>query len=100
MKISHKDMLKLKRWNTPTIYDGLEIISKNERDGSFFNREKTKYFMPQQGPMAGRAITVISAARGKAGIIIEEILADISDASQRFGAAAKYFVGKKMGVAG
>jgi len=58
MKITHEDILKLKRWNTPTIYNGWEIISDNDRTGPWFNREETRDFMPAQGPMAGRAVTV------------------------------------------
>ena len=58
MKISYEDMLKLKRWNTPTIYNGWEIISDNDRSGNYFNREETRDFMPAQGPMVGQAVTV------------------------------------------
>jgi len=51
------DLLKLKRWNTPTIYNGWEQITKRERT-SGFNLEETTDFMPECGPMIGYAVTV------------------------------------------
>jgi 4-hydroxy-4-methyl-2-oxoglutarate aldolase len=50
-------LLKLKRWNTPTIYNGWELITKSSRT-SGFNLEETKDFMPEFGPMVGYAVTV------------------------------------------
>jgi regulator of RNase E activity RraA len=57
--IAHADLLQLKRWNTPTIYNGWEQITKRDpaRDG--FNREEVRDFMPQMGPMVGYAVTVV-----------------------------------------
>jgi len=57
--LSIADMLELRRWNTPTIYNGWEqITSQNSiRDG--FNPEETVDYMPQMGPMVGRAVTVV-----------------------------------------
>jgi regulator of RNase E activity RraA len=51
------DLLKLKRWNTPTIYNGWEQITKHPRT-SGFNLEETRDFMPEFGPMIGYAVTV------------------------------------------
>ncbi|MDP2338310.1 MAG: RraA family protein [Bacteroidota bacterium] len=51
------DLLKLKRWNTPTIYNGWEQITKRSRTTGF-NLEETRDFMPEFGPMIGYAITV------------------------------------------
>jgi 4-hydroxy-4-methyl-2-oxoglutarate aldolase len=51
------DLLKLKRWNTPTIYNGWEQITKRPRTTGF-NLEETKDFMPEFGPMIGYAVTV------------------------------------------
>jgi len=51
------DLLKLKRWNTPTIYNGWEQITKRSRTTGF-NLEETKDFMPEFGPMIGYAVTV------------------------------------------
>jgi 4-hydroxy-4-methyl-2-oxoglutarate aldolase len=58
-RLSHADLLQLKRWNTPTIYNGWEQITRSDpaRDG--FNIEETTDFMPQMGPMVGYAVTVV-----------------------------------------
>ena len=58
MSLSHSDLLKLKRWNTPTIYNGWEAITRRDRLEGLFNREETRDFMPQMGPMIGYAVTV------------------------------------------
>jgi regulator of RNase E activity RraA len=57
--IDHAHMLELKRWNTPTIYNGWEQITSHDVAGDGFNIEETRDFMPQMGPMVGRAITVV-----------------------------------------
>ncbi|MCB0012137.1 MAG: RraA family protein, partial [Anaerolineales bacterium] len=58
-RLPHNVLLQLKRWNTPTIYNGWEqITSKNPaREG--INIEETHDFMPQMGPMVGYAVTVV-----------------------------------------
>ena len=58
-KISYAEILELKRWNTPTIFNGWEQITEHDicRDG--FNLEPVNDFMPQMGPMAGYAVTVV-----------------------------------------
>ncbi len=55
--VSHADLLKLKRWNTPTIYNGWEAMTKHDRR-THFNLEETRDYMPQMGPMIGYAVTV------------------------------------------
>lgn len=57
--LPYSDLLRLKRWNTPTIYNGWEAITGNDRTKGFFNREETRDFMPEMGPMVGYAITVV-----------------------------------------
>jgi len=57
--LNHADLLMLKRWNTPTIYNGWEQITDHDIAKEFFNREETHDFMPQMGPMVGYAITII-----------------------------------------
>lgn len=58
-KLSHSDLLKLKRWNTPTIYNGWEQITKHDSGGACFNLEETHDFMPHMGVMVGYAVTVV-----------------------------------------
>jgi len=58
-RIAHSDLLQLKRWNTPTIYNGWEQITKHDASAVGFNLEETRDFMPQMGPMVGYAITVV-----------------------------------------
>jgi len=57
--LTHADLLELKRWNTPSVYNGWEQITEHDlaRDG--FNLEETTDFMPQMGPMVGYAVTVV-----------------------------------------
>ncbi|MEI7729616.1 MAG: RraA family protein [Verrucomicrobiota bacterium] len=57
--LTHADLLQLKRWNTPTIYNGWEQITKHDATTDAFNREETRDFMPHMGPMVGYAVTVI-----------------------------------------
>lgn len=59
MALSHTDLLKLKRWNTPTIYNGWEQITASDIAHDAFNLEPIEDFMPQMGPMVGRAVTVV-----------------------------------------
>ena len=58
-RLTHSDLLQLKRWNTPTIYNGWEQITTRNPAGDAFNLEETRDFMPQMGPMIGYAITVV-----------------------------------------
>jgi 4-hydroxy-4-methyl-2-oxoglutarate aldolase len=57
--IDHRTMLELKRWNTPTIYNGWEQVTSHDIAAKCFNMEETRDFMPQMGPMVGRAVTVV-----------------------------------------
>lgn len=57
--LSHSDLLHLKRWNTPTIYNGWEQITKHNPGADAFNIEETRDFMPQMGPMVGYAVTLV-----------------------------------------
>jgi len=56
--LSQADLLKLKRWNTPTIYNGWEAATTKDRLEVRCNREETRDFMPQMGPMIGYAVTL------------------------------------------
>jgi 4-hydroxy-4-methyl-2-oxoglutarate aldolase len=57
--LSHSDLLQLKRWNTPTIYNGWEQITRHDPGREGFNSEDCRDFMPQMGPMVGYAITLL-----------------------------------------
>jgi len=57
--LSHGDLLQLKRWNTPTIYNGWEQITRHDRTQHAINLEETRDFMPQMGPMVGYAVTLV-----------------------------------------
>lgn len=57
--LPHADLLHLKRWSTPTIYNGWEQITKRDNAADAFNLEETHDFMPQMGPMVGYAVTVV-----------------------------------------
>ncbi len=57
--LPHSDLLRLKRWNTPTIYNGWEQITKHNSGTDAFNIEDCRDFMPQMGPMVGYAVTLV-----------------------------------------
>lgn len=58
-RLSHSELLMLKRWNTPTIYNGWEQITGRDCSRECFNLEETVDFMPQTGPMIGYAVTLV-----------------------------------------
>lgn len=57
--ISDGELLRLRRWNTPTIYNGWEQITALDSAAPVTNLEETKDFMPQMGTMAGWAVTLV-----------------------------------------
>jgi len=57
-QLPHEELLQLKRWNTPTIYNGWEQITQHDPAQTAINLEVTTDFMPQMGPMAGWAVTL------------------------------------------
>jgi regulator of RNase E activity RraA len=68
--LPHEVLLQLKRWNTPTIYNGWEQITRHDPAQTGINPEVTTDFMPQMGPMVGWAVTLQiepSQPRHKAG---------------------------------
>jgi len=58
-RLTHAELLQLKRWNTPTIYNGWEQITRQNPGADGFNLEEVRDFMPQMGPMIGYAVTVV-----------------------------------------
>jgi regulator of RNase E activity RraA len=57
--LPYRVLLQLKRWNTPTIYNGWEQITGHNPARDAFNLEETRDFMPQMGPMVGCAVTCV-----------------------------------------
>lgn len=57
-RLDEPELVKLRRWNTPSVYNGWESISGIDRLQAVINRDETRDFMPSLGPMVGRAITV------------------------------------------
>lgn len=57
--LSHAELLRLKRWNTPAMYNGWEQITRCDVTSDAFNVEETHDFMPHMGPMVGYAVTVV-----------------------------------------
>lgn len=58
-RLTHGELLELRRWNTPTIYNGWEQITRHDAARDGFNRENLTDFMPQMGAMIGYAVTVV-----------------------------------------
>ncbi len=58
-RLSHAELLELKRWNTPTIYNGWERITRHNPGAEGINPEECRDFMPQMGPMVGYAVTLV-----------------------------------------
>jgi regulator of RNase E activity RraA len=56
--LKHEDLLMLKRWNTPTVYNGWEQITRCNASREGINLEETHDYMPQMGPKIGYAVTV------------------------------------------
>ena len=58
MPLTSGQLTKLKRWNTPTIANALEQVSRAD-PLSLVNQDETRDFMPEMGPMIGYAMTVV-----------------------------------------
>jgi len=58
-RLTHGELLELRRWNTPTIYNGWEQITKHDAGRDGFNLEETTDFMPQMGAMVGYTVTAV-----------------------------------------
>ena len=58
-QLTHGELLQLKRWNTPTIYNGWEQVTRGDAAAEGFNLEETRDFMPHMGSMVGYAVTVV-----------------------------------------
>jgi len=58
-RLSDAELLRLGRWNTPTIYNGWEQITRRDSAKECFNPEETRDFCPEMGPMCGYAVTLV-----------------------------------------
>jgi len=58
-RLSDAELLQMKRWNTPTIFNGWEQITRHDPGKDGFNIEEARDFMPHMGPMVGYAVTVV-----------------------------------------
>ncbi len=58
-RLPHAMLLQLKRWNTPTIYNGWEQITRLDAAAPVVNLEPVHDFMPQMGAMVGYAVTLV-----------------------------------------
>jgi len=58
-RLTSGELLELSRWNTPTIYNGWEQITRCDAGHDCFNLEECRDFMPHMGPMVGYAVTLV-----------------------------------------
>lgn len=66
--LPHSDLLELRRWNTATIYNGWEFVTRRDRlDCNLSWEHGLTDFTPQMGPMVGYAVTVEYKCGDKAG---------------------------------
>lgn len=59
MPLTHAQLLQLTRWNTPTIYNGWEQLTRHDPARTGINPEPTTDFMPELAPLAGYAVTLV-----------------------------------------
>ena len=64
--ISHAELLELKRWNTPSVYNGWERITGHDTGREGFNLEPVTDYMPYMGPMVGYAVTLVTEPGNRA----------------------------------
>ncbi|GAB5406617.1 MAG: RraA family protein [Aureliella sp.] len=57
--LPHSALLQLRRWNTPTIYNGWEQITSRDAAAPVTNVEEPRDFMTAMGPMVGYAVTLV-----------------------------------------
>jgi len=56
--LSHSELMELRRWNTPTIYNGWEAVAPRDRLECALSNDAINDYMPQMGAMVGYAVTV------------------------------------------
>lgn len=64
--LSPSEILELRRWSTPTVYNGWEFVTQRDRLECNLSWEPgLTDFMPQMGPMVGYAVTVEFTCKDK-----------------------------------
>ena len=58
-QLDQATLLKLRRFNTPAVYNGWEQITAHDASREGISREPLTDFMPEMGPMIGYAVTVV-----------------------------------------
>jgi 4-hydroxy-4-methyl-2-oxoglutarate aldolase len=58
-RLTPQEISQLRRWTTPTVYNGWEQITRRDTSADGFNLEEARDFMPELGPMVGRAATAV-----------------------------------------
>jgi regulator of RNase E activity RraA len=58
MSRAHAQLLQLKRWNSPSIANAVEQLTRAD-PLALVNREEARDFMPEMGAMVGRAMTLV-----------------------------------------
>lgn len=53
------ELHELMRWNTPSVFNGWEQITRHDISREGINLEPVHDYMPQMGPMVGYAVTVV-----------------------------------------
>lgn len=57
--LDDREAAALVRWNTPTIYNGWEALTRSERTSLRVNRDPVTDYLPDAGPMVGTAVTLV-----------------------------------------
>ena len=57
--LDDREAAALARWNTPTIYNGWEAMTRAERTSLRLNLEPVTDYLPEAGPMVGTAVTLV-----------------------------------------
>lgn len=57
--LDDREAAALVRWNTPTIYNAWEALTRSERTSLRVNRDPVTDYLPDAGPMVGTAVTVV-----------------------------------------
>lgn len=56
--LTRSELLELRRWNTPTIYNGWEAVTRKNRMECHMSKEDIQDYGPSMGAMVGYAVTV------------------------------------------